>query len=302
MSVASSASHPPAPVHTALERQEIAKTQYPGYGQAPGRRHFWLRRVHSLMGLVFGAYVTVHLLVNATGFWPRAYQQNVDHIHSLEPMLPLIEIVAIFIPLLIHALYGIYITWAGVKFNTMKYNYGGNVRYTMQRWAGIVLLLFLIYHVGTLHKWGLALFGVKGYPLFNGQNAAYQSTAAAIKTPYHSAALNVAVIGFYLLGTWSAVFHWANGLWTSAIAWGLTTTANSQRKWGHVCFMFGCGMFLIGTMAWVAFGVSGDPKLPISETWTLPEETSRAVHGQASGGEQTNQPHKVGEVPANEQP
>ena len=73
----------PSVTHTATERQEIKKTQYPDYGKPPGRRHFWLRRVHSLFGLLFGGYVTVHLIVNATGFWPKAYQENVDHIHAV---------------------------------------------------------------------------------------------------------------------------------------------------------------------------------------------------------------------------
>ena len=261
---------PPSPTssQTASERAEIKKTEVAPYGKAPGAFHFWLRRGHSLMGLLFGGYVTVHLLVNATGFNPKAFQQNVDHIHALEPMLPIIEIVAIFIPLLLHALYGAYITWAGVKFNTMKYPYGGNVRYTMQRWAGVVLLVFLAYHVGTMHKWGLGMFGMKPYPMFNAHNLAYQSTVEAIKSPYTSFGLNLCVIGLYLLGTWAAVFHWANGLWTSAIAWGLTTTASAQKRWGNVCLGFGIVMLLVGTAAWAAFAVAGDKNLPVSETRT----------------------------------
>ena len=31
-----------------------------------GRHHFLLRRLHSLTGLIFGGYLIVHLLVNAT--------------------------------------------------------------------------------------------------------------------------------------------------------------------------------------------------------------------------------------------
>jgi succinate dehydrogenase / fumarate reductase cytochrome b subunit len=284
----------------AEEPREIAKTRFATYDEAPGRRHFWLRRVHSLAGLAFGGYITVHLLVNATGFWPRVYQENVDKIHSLEPMLPLIEIVTIFIPLLIHALYGIYISTTGLKFNTMQYNYGGNVRYALQRWTSYILLLFVAYHIATLHKWGLALLGVQGFPQFVDRNEAYQSTARAIKSSSHLASVNFAVIGFYLLGTWSAVFHWANGLWTSAIAWGLTITANAQRKWGHVCFGFGMVLFLIGTMAWIAFGIAGDPNLPTSETWTLPERISQTRHVRVSGEIDTPKPLWAGEVPASE--
>jgi succinate dehydrogenase/fumarate reductase cytochrome b subunit len=306
-----------------------------------------MRRLHSLLGLVFGGYVTVHLLVNFSGFWPKAYQQNVDKIHSLEPMLPVIEIAAIFLPLLFHMIYGIYIANAGVKFNTTKYNYGGNVRYFLQRVTAYLLLAFLIYHVGTLHKWGFSMLNVfaseppaavemqkelnkmkddyevasdpantptksdlaviekyKGLqqkisaardgarlappPAFNPQNLAYQSTAGAIKKPYGDReGLNVCVIILYLLGIWAAVFHWANGLWTSAIAWGLTVTAGAQKRWGHVCCGFGIFMLIVGTGAWTAFAIVGNPKLPETETWTMPAEESANVHGQATGGNQS---------------
>ena len=271
---------------TALSSPEKAPARPAPFSQAAGRRHFLLRRIHSLFGLLFGGYVAVHLIVNATGFWPRAYQQNVDHIHSLEPMLPLIEIVAIFIPLLLHAIYGIYITTAGVKFNTTLYNYGGNVRYTLQRVCGIILVLFIGYHIATLHKWGLggintvahAVTGnpnsdvFPGYPLFNDRNVAYQSTASAIKTPYDNSILNGAVIIFYLLGIWSATFHFANGLWTSAIAWGLTITAAAQKRFGHFCCAVGIALTLVGTGAWVAFAIVGNPELDEQYTQTMSDQ------------------------------
>ena len=253
-----------------------------GYSTAPGRFHFLLRRLHSFMGILFGGYIAVHLSVNASGFSPKAYQGYVDHIHSLEPALPLIELVAIFIPLLVHALYGIYITWAGVKFNTTRYAYGGNLRYSLQRWTAIILLLFIAFHVGTLHKWGLA--GVRDiivafHPasgslfaniadwcqtwggLFN-PTSAYDSTVAGVRNffydPDHPNQIglgNFLVMACYLLGIWSATFHFANGLWTSAIAWGLTTTAAAQKRWGHVCFAFFILLTGIGTAAWLAFTV-----------------------------------------------
>jgi len=297
----------PAPASSsALSRQESPKTEAPTYDQAPGRRHFWIRRLHSLTGLVFGGYIATHLLVNSTGIWPRDYQMNVDKIHSLEPMLWLIELTAIFIPLLIHALYGIYIVKAGVKFNTTKYNYGGNWRYTLQRWTAVFLLLFIAFHVGTLHKWGLA--GVhdlveKIHPapadgknldainrfsswaanwggLFNAHNQAFQSTVSGVHLFWDSenpwAFGNWVVMIFYLLGIWSATFHFANGLWTSAIAWGLTTTANAQRRWGHVCLGFGIVLTIVGSIAWTAFTIApaanGDTSRWDAVTHTLPDE------------------------------
>jgi succinate dehydrogenase / fumarate reductase cytochrome b subunit len=268
------------------------------YGTPPGRFHFMIRRLHSATGLVFGGYIVAHLLVNATGLSPAMYQGNVDHIHSLEPMLWLVELTVIFIPLLIHMLYGIYIVKAGVKFNSTKYPYGGNIRYTLQRWTAVILLLFIAFHVGTMHKWGLAgirditekvhplpvnangLVDVGRFDALNkfsawcdrwggqfqaGEGQAFTTTAMGIRryfydaaSPGHIGALNWAVIGFYLLGIWSACFHLANGLWTSAIAWGLTVTRNSQRRWGHVCLFVGIVVTILGTIAWYAFTFAPD--------------------------------------------
>jgi succinate dehydrogenase / fumarate reductase cytochrome b subunit len=294
----SGSSASPAPVPAPYQRQGVAQTAPPTYATTPGRRHFLLRRIHSLAGLAFGGYITIHLLVNATGLWPKVYQQNVDKIHTLEPMLPLIELLLIFGPLLIHALYGAYIGKAGVKFNTTKYNYGGNVRYALQRWTAYILLAFIAYHIATLHKWGLALFHVQGYPDFNPKNTAYQSTVGSIKSPYEHQILNIGVMALYLLGIWSAVFHWANGLWTSAIAWGLTTTARAQRRWGHVCLAFGVIMLVIGTTAWVAFTIKGDATLDVDITRTLPDDESEQVHAQASGGRNTDVHVPAGVTPA----
>jgi succinate dehydrogenase / fumarate reductase cytochrome b subunit len=260
-----------------------SKTAPSSYASCTGMRHFRLRRVHSAFGLFFGGYITVHLLVNATGLKPLMYQQNVDKIHQLEPLLPFIEIAAIFLPLIVHVVYGLYIARVGVQFNTTKYNYGGNIRYTLQRVTAVILLLFVGYHIGTMHKWGLGAFGVKGFPAFNPENLAYQSTVSAIRYPFglDQPVLNGLIIAFYLLGVWSAVFHWANGLWTSAIAWGLTITEKSQKRWGHVCCGFGIAMLVVGTVAWAAFAF-GDAKYPESKTTTMPPHESAMIYDQAT--------------------
>jgi succinate dehydrogenase / fumarate reductase cytochrome b subunit len=260
-----------------IEFAESAKATQPTFNDLPGRRHFLIRRLHSALGLVFGGYITVHLIINASAaLSPKVFQKNVDHIHSLEPMLPFIEIAAIFGPLAFHALYGIYIAFSGVKFNTTKYHYGGNVRYFLQRWTAVILLAFIAFHVGTLHKWGFHLvYSITHIPWLSGystmglfnpdDNQAFDSTVSGVKffwnadNPWNPG--NVAVMAFYLLGVWSAVFHWANGLWTSAIVWGLTVTRQSQKRWGNVCCAFGIVMLIIGTIAWAAFTVSSDHHL-----------------------------------------
>jgi hypothetical protein len=53
----------------------------------------------------------------------------------------------------------------------------------------------------------------------------------------------------YLVGVSLLVFHFANGLWTAAITWGITISRNAQRRWGYVCA--GLGAALMGA-AWAA--------------------------------------------------
>ena len=277
----------PESIHHKAEKPTI-----PAFSTTPGRFHFLLRRVHSLAGVAFGGYIVVHLAVNASGFSPRAYQLNVDKIHSLEPNLAFIEIATIFSPLLLHMLYGIYIAWFGIQYNTLQYNYGGNIRYLLQRITSIILLLFVAFHIATLHKWGfhlvyqithapaLSAYAARG--LFNDQNQAFQSTVRGIRYYWNAESPtnpgNLLVMAFYLLGVWSAVFHFANGLWTAAIAWGLTVTANAQRRWGHVCLACGLAMFLVGTLAWAAFTLApaaqGDTGRWNNITHTLPEKAA----------------------------
>ena len=69
------------------------------------RHHFLLRRLHSLSGLVpVGVFLVVHLTVNASiNVGGVEFQDQVDRIHSLGPLLVPVEIVGIFIPILFHA-------------------------------------------------------------------------------------------------------------------------------------------------------------------------------------------------------
>lgn len=251
----------------------------PDYSSPPGQLHFWLRRIHSLAGIAFGGFVAFHLTVNATSLSPAVYQQEVNQIYALGPNLPFVEIAFIFLPLFIHVLYGLYITGRGAKWNAVHYNYGGNVRYTLQRVSGLVLLVFLAYHLATLNSFGLGMIyglthwsALSSFPWFH-PNFAYSSTVNAIKTPYsHNPWFwaNIFSDGLYLLGVWAAVYHMANGFWTAAIAWGLTVTAKSQRRWGNVCVAIGVIVGIIGTVAWLGVTVLGTPgTVPTKHSGTM---------------------------------
>ena len=58
---------------------------------------------------------------------------------------------------------------------------------------------------------------------------------------------------FYLVGVLSIVFHFANGLWTAAITWGLTISSRSQQRWGYACAGLGLGLAAAGIAAIAGF-------------------------------------------------
>lgn len=202
--------------------------------------YFLLRRLHSLTGLVFGGYLVVHLLVNATiAQGGTIFQQQVDKIHSL-PFLGLVEWTLIYLPILYHTVYGIWITVTGQP-NVNHYPYGKNIFYVLQRISAIIIVLFMIFHVFSL-KYGWFGPDLKFTP------------EDAIKTVGHH--MNTGgwfVIGIvYPLGILASCYHLANGFWTAAITWGLTVSASSQRRWGFVCTALFVGTLVAGFVALIA--------------------------------------------------
>lgn len=210
------------------------------------RHEFLIRRLHSLSGLIpVGAFMCVHLTVNASVLnGPETFQENVYGIHALGKILPMVEWVFIFLPLLFHAAVGVWIITTGVP-NTTHYAYGGNVRYTLQRATGVIAVLFILYHVFHMHgwfhfDWWLAMAEPLGGHQFKPFNA--PSTAGA-------ALQNPLIIAFYALGIAASVFHLANGLWTMGITWGAWTSANAQKNALYVCGAFGVVLLVIGMSA-----------------------------------------------------
>jgi succinate dehydrogenase / fumarate reductase cytochrome b subunit len=199
-----------------------------------GRNHFLLRRLHSLTGIVFGGYLVVHLLINATiaqfGGEHDVFQMQVDKIHSL-PILWVVEWVFIYLPIIFHTIYGIWITFTAQP-NPHQYPYAKNIFYTLQRTSAIVIVLFMIFHVFSL-KMGWFGPALTFDPKFASMTVHRHMTAT-------SASWFIVWIA-YPLGILASCYHLANGFWTAAITWGLTISAGSQRRWGFAC----AGLFVI---------------------------------------------------------
>lgn len=187
-----------------------------------------------------GAYLFLHLgtnsLIAANTPEKDFYQGQVDQIHSLGPLLVPVEILFIFVPLAFHAGLGVKI-WLESKPNARYYPYNGNIRYTLMRISGVVTLLFILLHLWHLHWVGAPLGGGHFRP-----HEASLSTAQAFQaswwTPY-----------VYTIGVLAACFHFANGMWTGFITWGVTVGPISQRRMGYLCTVLGVALSLTGLSA-----------------------------------------------------
>ena len=210
------------------------------------RHYLLLRRLHSLSGIFpIGLFLIPHLTTNSSIVWGRigghgsgvaagveTFQHEVNFIHSL-PALLLIEIFGLWLPLAFHAVLGVYFARTG-RFNTTRYAYQANWRYSWQRITGYIAFVFIFMHVASL-RWGWTFGGLM--PPFDPEYAA-SSTAIHFQDGAWGAFASV----FYLVGVLSIVFHFANGLWTAAITWGLTVSATAQTRWGYACLGLGLGL------------------------------------------------------------
>ena len=220
------------------------------------KHDFLIRRLHSLSGLVpVGAYMCVHLLTNASlSGGPDVFQNAVFAIHSI-PFLPVVEWVFIFLPILFHAIVGVWIAMSGHS-NTRNYTYTSNKRYSAQRITGYIAFLFIFTHVLHLHgwfhwDWWLGLVEPIGMAQFRPYNAA-SSLAKAMGS------LSIVWPLFYLVGVLACCYHLANGIWTAGITWGVWISPKAQKRASIACAAFGVIIGLAGLSSLAAV-IKTDP-------------------------------------------
>ncbi|MFM9057748.1 MAG: succinate dehydrogenase [Planctomycetaceae bacterium] len=204
------------------------------------RNQFLIYRLFSLAGLVpVGAFLVVHLLTNASVLaGAGVFQSRVDLIHSIgEAALPFVEWAFIFLPMLFHAAVGFVIIANGLP-NVGSYPYVGNVRYTLQRATGMIAFVFILVHVAHMHKMGGWLDPSHRWLGRFDPDAASSSAAVALQPAVWTI--------LYVIGLLSAVFHFANGLWTLGITWGLWTSPAAMRRANAVSVVVGLALAAAG--------------------------------------------------------
>jgi succinate dehydrogenase / fumarate reductase cytochrome b subunit len=153
----------------------------------------------------------------------------------------------LWLPIAFHSVLGWYYANSSSD-NTNRYPFNGNWRYRLQRISGYVGVFFILYHVATL-RWGLTWL-VPGGTEWSAEAAA-STTAAVLRGSFDRGITlgGLMVSCMYLGGASLLVFHFANGLWTAAITWGITVSKQAQERWGVACLGLGAALML---MAWSA--------------------------------------------------
>src|SRR6476660_1196765 len=193
-------------------------------------REFLNRRLHSLLGVIpVGLYLTVHLVVNHFATQGEEdYNKAVEFMGSL-PFLIFLEIFVIYLPILYHAIYGLYIAFTA-KNNVKRYGTFRNWMFVLQRITGVITLIFIAWHVWETRI--AAAFGAE---------VNYDMMASILSSPF--------MLAFYLIGVLSTIFHFANGLWSFAVSWGITVTPRSQVISTYVTIAIFLALSFVGIRA-----------------------------------------------------
>jgi succinate dehydrogenase / fumarate reductase, cytochrome b subunit len=199
---------------------------------------FLLRRLHSLSGIVpVGAFLFEHVLISNSSAigGPAAYARQVRFLASL-PLVPMLELFGIWLPILFHALYGLYIWYRG-EVNVGDYPWTGNWMYTAQRWTGAIAFAYILWHTWTMRFTGIDLHEYPG--------ASFGKVQAELFSP--------ALLAFYAVGLVCASWHFAYGIWLFAAKWGLTPGEKARQRFLAVCLAFFVVLSVVGLTSLYTF-------------------------------------------------
>ena len=142
------------------------------------------------------------------------YNNEVNSFYE-SPLATWALVIVVYIPLLFHSLLGVLLVFENKV--QPSYTYFSHLLYWLQRISGVGVLLFIIAHVwnAKLGPWISGTWGTHFEHLSSG--FADPETGMLTKT-------------VYLLGVLGAVFHFAYGLNTFCMTWGIALTTTSQKR------------------------------------------------------------------------
>lgn len=235
----------------------------------PVQKAFLVKRLHSITGLFFILFLIEHLLTNseAAPFFGEdgtSFIRSVNFLQSL-PYLKIIEIVALGIPLGIHALLGLFYLFSTVynvfpsDGSTPSLPYSRNIAFTFQRLTALFLIVGLIAHVSSMRfintpqkiplsnqyalnvspdQGLLALAPRLNSTVFTQESQEPSTESWTVCTPDFGTACLLLVretftswyqTTLYTLFVIMSAFHAGNGLWTASITWGAAMNEQGRR-------------------------------------------------------------------------
>ena len=203
---------------------------------AQGTSFIW-RKLHSLLGIIpIGAFFLEHLLSNFEALkGPSAYGAQVKFLNAL-PLVRVLEWVFIFIPIIYHGLYGLYIWFRG-KSNVVYYPWAGNWMYVAQRWTGLIATAYILQHVLRQRFMGISLPENPG--------AAFHKVQVELSNPV--------MLAVYVIAMIAICWHFAYGIWLFAAKWGITPGDVARKRFGYICAAFGVILLGLGLASIWAF-------------------------------------------------
>jgi succinate dehydrogenase / fumarate reductase cytochrome b subunit len=204
---------------------------------------FLFRKLHQLTGIIpLGVFLLEHFYTNSKAMTgPGDFNNAVRDLQSI-PYIIFIETLGIFVPLIYHAVYGLFITWEA-RPNNLAYPYPRNWFYTIQRVTGLILFIFITFHVLNF-RFGLVP-GLNTISVAEHPERAFGIVSGEFR--------NAWIFVVYLVGITATVWHLANGIWLFAVDWGVVIGERAQRLTGYACIALGLLLLLVGINAQVAF-------------------------------------------------
>ena len=196
-----------------------------------GHTSFYLRKLHSFTGIMpIGFFLLEHFWTNSAALVsPGKFDQAAAELESA-PWLIFAEVFGIWLPILYHGIYGIYV-WLRGKSNVSQYVWVGSWMFAVQRYTGLITFVFIGWHVWTER------FLPHG-------NSTFAGVQESLAHPHY--------FWFYVVGVTAASVHLGIGVWNFLCKWGVAATVRSQRAAGYL----GIAVALVFAVVGLAIAVS----------------------------------------------
>lgn len=200
-------------------------------------REYFYRRLHSLLGVVpITIFVVQHLIINHFIVYGEERFNKAAQFMGNLPFVLALEIFVIYLPILFHAILGVYIVFVA-RNNVKRYGFFRNWMFYLQRITGIITLIFIVWHV-----WQTRVQVALGNAEVNAQ-----LMENILSQPFY--------FWFYIISILAVVFHLANGLWGFAVSWGIAQSPRSQQVITYFTVIVFLVVSYIGIRTIIEFGV-----------------------------------------------